>query len=138
MSTALLSDSTWLLDELTGQTPGAEHAIVASADGLVLAASTRLPSDRADQLAAVASGLIILNRGAARCFDAGAVAQTIIEMDRAYLLVMPIGDGSALALLASPDADLGLVGFEMARQVARFGRQLDPVVRQPEFHGAAG
>ena len=33
--------------------------------------SDRLPRDRADQLAAVASGLISLTQGAARCFDAG-------------------------------------------------------------------
>lgn len=131
-------DLTWLLDEFVTKTPGTAHAVVVSADGLVLASSTQLPIDRADQLAAVVSGLVSLTQGAARCFEAGAVKQTIVEMELGFLLVMSIGDGSALAVLASPEVDLGLLGFEMTRKIERFGRQLDPAVRQPEPHGATG
>ncbi len=47
------------------------HAIVVSADGLPLAYSDGFPKDRADQLAAVTSGLASLTQGAARVFDGG-------------------------------------------------------------------
>ncbi|MEO6086610.1 MAG: roadblock/LC7 domain-containing protein [Umezawaea sp.] len=136
--TAPRQGSEWLLDEFVTRTPGVAHAVVVSADGLVLAASARLPADRADQLAAVVSGLVSLTCGAARCFEAGEVTQTVVEMDRGCLLVMSISDGSDFAVLGSPDSDLGLLGFEMARQVERFGRQLDSALRQPEPRGATG
>ena len=93
------------------------------------AVSERLDRARADQLAAVASGLASLTQGAARCFDAGAVNQTIVEMEKGFLFVMSVSDGSCLAVLASPSCDIGLVGYEMALLVARTGDVLTPALR---------
>jgi hypothetical protein len=94
-----------------------------------------LPRDRADQLAAVASGLISLTQGAARCFDAGGVVQTVVEMDRGIVLLMSISDGSCLSVLASPSCDIGLIGYEMTLLVDR-GRSS---CSHPELpRGAAG
>ena len=56
----------WLVTNFAERVPGVAHAIVVSADGLLLTSSDRLPRDRADQLAAVSSGLISLTQGAAR------------------------------------------------------------------------
>lgn len=56
----------WLVNDFAERVTGVAHAVVVSADGLLLTASSRLPVDRADQLAAVASGLISLTSGAAR------------------------------------------------------------------------
>jgi predicted regulator of Ras-like GTPase activity (Roadblock/LC7/MglB family) len=109
--------------------PGVAHAVVVSADGLLLSASNRLPLDRADQLAAVASGLSSLTQGAARCFGGGAVNQTVVEMEKGFLFVMSVSDGSCLAVLASPSCDIGLVGYEMALLVARTGDVLTPALR---------
>jgi uncharacterized protein len=109
--------------------PGVAHAIVVSADGLLLAASHGLPRDRADQLAAVASGLSSLTLGAARVFEAGGVNQTVIEMEKGFLFVMVISDGSCLAVLAAKDCDVGLVGYEMALLVSRVGDVLTPALR---------
>jgi predicted regulator of Ras-like GTPase activity (Roadblock/LC7/MglB family) len=105
------------------------HAIVVSADGLPLAFSDGFPKDRADQLAAVTSGLTSLTQGAARVFEGGPVTQTIVEMRRGVLLVMAISDGSSLAVLASDDCDMGLVAYEMALLVERVGRALTPEPR---------
>jgi hypothetical protein len=82
-----------------------------------------------DQLAAVASGLSSLTQGASRCFSAGAVNQTVVEMEKGLLLVMQIGDGSALAVLAIFNSDIGLVGYEMALLVAQRGDILTPALR---------
>jgi uncharacterized protein len=116
----------WLVDNFVNRVPGVAHALVVSAEGMPLTASAYLPRDRADQLAAVASGLVSLARGASRCFDAGRVVQTVVELERGIMLVMSISDGSSLAVLATPTCDIGLVGYEMTLLVDRVGRQLTP------------
>lgn len=119
----------WLVSNFADRVPGVAHAVVVSADGLLLTASSRLPRDRADQLAAIASGVVSLTNGAARCFDAGGVVQTIIEMDHGIVALMSISDGSCLAVLAAPTCDIGLVGYEMTLLVDRVGQLLTPELR---------
>lgn len=119
----------WLVSNFVERVPGVAHAAVVSADGLLLTSSSGLPKDRADQLAAVSSGLISLTAGAARCFDAGGVVQTVVEMERGFLLLMSISDGSCLAILASPNCDIGLIGYEMTLLVDRAGQLLTPELR---------
>jgi uncharacterized protein len=119
----------WLVSNFARSVPGAAHAIVLSADGLLMAVSDRLDRARADQLAAVASGLASLTQGAARIFAGGTVTQTIVEMERGFLLVMSVSDGSCLAVLAAPKCDIGLIGYEMALLVARTGEVLTPELR---------
>ena len=117
--------------------PGVAHAVVVSADGLLLTGSARLPLDRADQLAAVASGLVSLTQGAARCFEAGAVNETVVEMELGIMVLMSISDGSCLAVLASPSCDIGLIGYEMTLLVDRVGQLLTPELRS-ELQGSFG
>jgi uncharacterized protein len=119
----------WLVNNFVRNVPGVAHAIVVSSDGLLMAVSDRLDRARADQLAAVASGLSSLTQGAARVFDAGSVNQTIVEMEKGFLFVMSVSDGSSLAVLAAPSCDIGLVGYEMALLVARTGDVLTPQLR---------
>ena len=114
-------DLGWLLANFADRVPGVAHAIAVSADGLLLAASRDLPRDRADQLAAIASGLVSLTQGAARCFEGGAVLQTVVEMDNGFLFLMSISDGSVLSVVAEATCDVGLVGYEMALLVERTG-----------------
>ena len=125
----------WLLDDLLGRLPGADRAIVLSADGLLIGRSSSLLRDDADHLSAVASGLQSLARGAGRHFDGGTVRQTIIEMDRAFLIVTAAGAGSCLAVLAEADADLGLLAYEMNMTVKRVGAYVSP---KPRTAGTAG
>jgi hypothetical protein len=124
-----LTDFGWLIDDFVDRVAGVAHAVVVSADGLVLCATEGLPRDRAEQLAAVSSGLVSLVAGAARVFDAGTVNQTVVEMERGYLFLMSISDGSCLAALAAPGCEIGLVGYAMARLVERVGSQLTPELR---------
>lgn len=127
----------WLVDDFVTRVPGVAHAVVVSADGLLITSSNHLPRDRADQLAAVASGLLSLTQGAARCFDAGQVVQTVVEMERGIVLLMSIGDGSCLSVLAAPNCDIGLVGYEMTLLVDRVGQQLNPHLRS-NLQGSMG
>ncbi len=119
----------WLVNDFAERVTGVAHAVVVSADGLLLTSSARLPVDRADQLAAVASGPISLAQGASRCFDAGGVKETVVEMDRGIMLLMAISDGSCLAILAAPTCDIGQVAYEMTLMVDRVGQLLTPELR---------
>lgn len=124
----------WLLTDFAERVPGVSNAAVVSSDGLPLAASEALPRDAADKIAAIASGLASLTNGAARAFRAGRVIQTIIEMERGFLFLIGVSDGSLIAALTSPSADLGLVGHELVLLVDRVGPALTPGLRV-EVHG---
>jgi uncharacterized protein len=127
--TSPVHDLNWLITNFAEQVPSVAHAIVVSADGLPLAFSDGFPPDRADQLAAVTSGLASLTQGASRVFEGGPVTQTVVEMRHGLLLVMAISDGSSLAALAASDCDMGLVAYEMAMLVERVGQALTPGTR---------
>ena len=124
-------DLDWVVSRFVDEVPGAAHAILVSADGLLMAASAGLPDDRAEQVAAVSSGLASLAVGAARLFDGGPVLQTVVEMQHGYLLLMSVGDGSHLAVLTEDSADIGQVGYEMALLVDRVGRMIQAQARVP-------
>jgi uncharacterized protein len=119
----------WLVDSFVRNTAGVAHAAVISTDGLLVAVSERLDRARADQLAAIASGVESLTQGAARLFQAGSVNQTVVEMEKGFLFVMSVRDGSCLAVLATPSCDVGLIGYEMAVMVAKVGEVLTPQLR---------
>jgi predicted regulator of Ras-like GTPase activity (Roadblock/LC7/MglB family) len=119
----------WLVTRFVDEVPDAAHAILLSADGLLMAASTSIPADRAEQVAAVSSGLASLAVGASRLFEGGAVLQTIVEMEHGYLMLMSVGDGSNLAVLTQEAADIGQVGYEMALLVDRVGRAVQARAR---------
>ncbi|MFE9653243.1 roadblock/LC7 domain-containing protein [Micromonospora sp. NPDC006431] len=118
------SDLAWLLDDLVGRVKQTQHAVVLSVDGLLMASSAGLSRDDAEQLAAIASGIQSLAKGAGRRFSGGPVRQTVIEMQSSFLFVTAAGHGACLAVLAAEDADVGLVAYEMAMIVQRAGKFL--------------
>lgn len=122
----------WLVSAFTQEVPGVNHAVLVSADGLLVAASDGLPRDRADQMSALTAGLTSLTIGAADLFTAGRVVQSVIEMEGGFLLLMSVGDGSHLAVLAAAGCDIGLVGYEMTLLVDRVGRMVDTPARTEE------
>src|ERR1700759_1336395 len=84
----------WLVSNFAREVRGVSHAILVSVDGLLIAGSERLPKERADQLAAVSSGLASLANGAAQLFEGGQVLQSVVEMQHGYLLLVRVGAGS--------------------------------------------
>jgi predicted regulator of Ras-like GTPase activity (Roadblock/LC7/MglB family) len=117
-------DLIWLLDDLVHRVAEAEHAVVLSADGLLMASSQGLDQDDAEHLSAVAAGIQSLAKGAGERFGGGDVRQTIIEMRSGFLLVTVAGHGACLTVLGSEDADVGLIAYEMAMLVHRVGEYL--------------
>lgn len=119
----------WLVSNFAESVPGVAHAVVISVDGLLLTASSGLPKEYAEKLAAIASGIVSLNLGAARCLEAETVVRTVVEMERGILLLMSIRDGSCLTVLAERDCDVQQVAYEMSVLVDQAGEILTPEVR---------
>ena len=120
---------TWLLDDLVERVPTAQQAVVLSADGLMMGASSGIGRDDAEHLSAMAAGFQSLAKGASRHFRAGPVRQTVVEMESAFLFVTAAGQGACLAVLAASEADLGLIAYEMAMLVKRVGQTLSSPTR---------
>ena len=109
----------WLLDDLVRRDGPVGKAVILSADGIALGASSTLEREDAEHLAALAAGFQSLARGTGRHFGGGSVRQTIIEMESGFLLVSAAGSGTCLAVIAAPGCDLGLVAYEMAVLISR-------------------
>ena len=122
-------DLDWMINNFIERVPDVAHAIVVSSDGIPVACSAGLPPDRADQLAAVTSGLASLTEGASRMFEGGVVTQTVVEMQLGVLIVMAVINGSVLAVLAGRNCDMGLVAYEMTLLTERAGKILTPPIR---------
>jgi len=109
-----------LLEELVAGTPGARHALLLSRDGLKLSLAAGLSIDRADQLAAIASGIQSLAHGASIEFGdgSGGVRQSMTEFHGGILFIVEAGEGAHLAVVGEEFADAGVIGRAMGELVA--------------------
>lgn len=119
----------WLVESFAHSVPGLSHAVVVSADGLLLTSSDGLDRERSEQLAAIAAGLAGMTMAAAQHLQGGEVRHLLVETEGGLLLGMKVSDGSSLAVLADRDADVGLLGYEMALLVTRMGDALTAQLR---------
>jgi uncharacterized protein len=134
LSYAYRRDLNWLVTNFTTRVPDVAHAVVVSADGVLLARSEEIPPAFAEQLALITCGLASLMQGAARIFEAGLPTRALVEMDGGLMLVKMISDGSSLALLAALECDTDQVSYEMTLLVEAVGEALTPAARaQPGY-----
>ncbi|NJQ08344.1 roadblock/LC7 domain-containing protein [Streptomyces lonarensis] len=126
----------WLLENLIERTPGARHALVLSRDGLKLCRTPELSEDQADQLAAISAGIQSLSHGASIEFGdgTGGVRQSMTEFYGGILFIVEAGSGAHLAVVATEDADPGMIGHNMNELV----EQLSEHLSAPPRHGAEG
>ncbi|HKS45667.1 MAG TPA: roadblock/LC7 domain-containing protein [Amycolatopsis sp.] len=130
---AMNHDLQWLLENLLTRTPQTRHALVLSRDGLKLCHTSSLTPDKADQLAAIASGIQSLSYGASMEFGdgTGGVRQSMTEFHGGLLFIVAAGEGAHLAVVADDDADVGLIGHTMNELVEQLGDYLTAAPRQP-------
>ena len=134
MSYSYRRDLNWLVTNFTTRVPDVAHAVVVSADGVLLARSEEIPSAFAEQLALITCGLASLMEGAARIFEAGPPTRALVEMDDGLMLIKVISDGSSLAALAALECDTDQVSYEMTLLVEAVGEALTPAARaQPGY-----
>ena len=120
----------WLLDELVTRVSDVTKAVILSRDGLGVGSSAGMTREDSEYLCAAAAAFQSLAKGTSQHFGGGAVRQTVIEMETAFLFVMAAGEGSCMAVLTAQGADVGLVAYEMTLLVARVGEHL-AVARRP-------
>ncbi|MEV3927215.1 roadblock/LC7 domain-containing protein [Actinomadura coerulea] len=138
---------TWLLQEFTSRVAGVTHAVLVSTDGLKMAVSG-LDTDAADRTAAWMSSLHSLARSASTLIEApdGGFRQLVIE-DASFLVFVMSADfaaatgpslqpgaesglvGCVLGVLADPDADVGMVGYEITLLVKSVSEHLTTATR---------
>ena len=119
----------WLLDDLLDRVSHAHHAIVLSADGLLMASSAQFGKADGEHLAAVAAGIQSLAKGAAERFDGGPIRQTIVEMQDGFLLVTAAGKGACLAALAGQEAEIGNIAYELNMMATKLHEHLTSPAR---------
>ncbi|MFC9266239.1 roadblock/LC7 domain-containing protein [Streptomyces zhihengii] len=129
-----------LLDALLRKVPGTVGALLASGDGLKLAVSEQLAD--ADTLAAATSGLYSLGRQ--QFVDQpGGIRQVVVEHDGGNLFVMSAGAeftnraavNTVLAVVATPEANPGQVGYEMETFIRGLDEHLVVAARPSSFSG---
>jgi predicted regulator of Ras-like GTPase activity (Roadblock/LC7/MglB family) len=118
-----------LLTGLVERVADASQAVVLSDDGLVLSKSTGFLRDDADRLAATASGLMSLSKGVSMDFRGGPVRQALVEMANSYLILTSAGPGALLVVLTGPNADVGVVAYQMNLLVKKIGEHLSAAPR---------
>jgi predicted regulator of Ras-like GTPase activity (Roadblock/LC7/MglB family) len=128
----------WLLDNLVSRVANVRQALLLSRDGLVVAKSENMSREEGDNLSALSAGVHSLARGVGQQVGNEEVRQTIIEMDSAFLFVMAAGQGTCLAVLASAEANLGVMAYEMAMLVRRMGVHLTAGPRPADHEPVVG
>lgn len=116
----------WLMNDFVKVTSGVTDAVAVSSDGLLMARSNTLDEAGAHQVAAIISGFVSLGHGATRCFNFEDLTQIIIAMKGGYLFVSAMGTAGCLGVVATPNCDIGNIGYQMALLVERAGKMLTP------------
>jgi predicted regulator of Ras-like GTPase activity (Roadblock/LC7/MglB family) len=133
------SDLAWLLSNLVERVPHTRSTVLLSSDGLMKAVHGLERAD-AEQMAAIASGLFSLSRGAGAKFGGSdTVRQVVVELDDTLLFISSAGYGSVLAVLADREADAGVLGYEMSQLIKSVRPFLaTPARTMPTHSGAHG
>ncbi|MEU6346889.1 roadblock/LC7 domain-containing protein [Streptomyces sp. NPDC046977] len=145
----------WLLNDFVRRVPGVQSAFLASSDGIELATSG-LSGQQPETAAAVVASLYSLARGAGRLTPRPStdvkVRQVVIELDSATLFLTVAGDGlpqgvsvqygadprkasSVLGVMAGPEANVGLIGHEMATMIRSVAEHLVTDTRRGSDQG---
>lgn len=110
------------LDELRESVPDVAGAIVASFDGLPVA--TAMGDVEPSRVAAMTATVRALAVRVVETMGAGTFEEVVIRSGSGLFVVYEAGDLAALAVVARPDANLGLVHLEARRTAATIAELL--------------
>ena len=120
-----------MIGEFAAQRTEVVAAVLGSGDGLLITRTEDMDRDHADELAAVACGLVsIVSGSTARMFGDDRVELAVARLTHRTLLVRPVVDGSVLAVVATTDAEVGTTGDAMTELTGRIGKLLTEEVRE--------
>jgi predicted regulator of Ras-like GTPase activity (Roadblock/LC7/MglB family) len=120
-----------MIGEFAAQRAEVVAAVLGSGDGLLITASEDVDRDHADELSAIACGLVsIVSGSTARIFGEDRVELAAARLSHRMLLVRPVADGSVLAVIATADANVERTGEAMAELTDRIDKVLTEDVRE--------
>ncbi|MCY3574817.1 MAG: roadblock/LC7 domain-containing protein [Chloroflexi bacterium] len=100
------------LNSLRASTPGLEAAAVTSVEGIIIAAS--LPDDLGGaRIDAMSAAMLALGERIAAELGRGELEQVFIKGRAGYALLQALDENCQLVVLASEDAQLGLLFLDM-------------------------
>lgn len=117
------------LEAIGTAVPDVEGALLASRDGLAIAAHLRGADP--SRVAAMAATVLALGTTVVDTCRIGPFEETVIQGDAGVFVVYDAGDLAVLAVLARRRANLGLVHLESRRAAAELARLLAAYVDQP-------
>lgn len=123
----------WMLDDALA-VPGARHAILLSADGMLRARSQGISRDEAERQAAALSGLQSISRSTAEFCgnDETPWQQTLVEFGGGFVFLIAAGTGAYLAVSTTDTVDVEVITFRMHKLVDRLGRELSAPPRESD------
>jgi predicted regulator of Ras-like GTPase activity (Roadblock/LC7/MglB family) len=113
-------DLSWVLNGVL-EVRGARHAILVSADGLLMQRSDHISRDEAEKNAAAMSSIQSLCRAVSGFVDGGGPGlwkQTLVEYDGGWIFLVAAGSGAYLAVSAALDVDMEAMSFRMQKTVS--------------------
>ncbi|MBF9066799.1 roadblock/LC7 domain-containing protein [Streptacidiphilus fuscans] len=117
----------WLLGDVLISTPGLRALALVSTDGLPLVAvDEHCP---VEELATFVAGINGLASGLTHLLQLGRLKRTVVTLDEGTIILMAVDRTACLAAYTSPDCDLSVVAFQMARLVDQAGHVLTAHVR---------
>lgn len=119
------------INAFAARVPEVTGAALASSDGLLVTASEGMDRDLADELAAVACGVVAIVSGSTqRMFGEDRVDLAVAQLTHRVLMVKPVvPDGSVLAVVAQAHVDIESVGRAVGSLAQRIGKLMTPDVR---------
>lgn len=103
-----------ILDDLRTSMSDIQACAVVSEDGLIIASSLPTNIEEA-RVAAMSATLLSMGGRTAKELNRGTLRQIFIKGDDGYAVISSAGMHAALLVLASDQAKLGLLFFELAR-----------------------
>lgn len=133
------NDLSWMLDRAL-EVPEARHALLVSADGLLMARSREVGQDEADTVAAAMSGMQSLSRTVSGFAGSREMQwrQTLVEFDGGWVFLISAGAGAYLAVSASVNVDMADITFRMQQLVSQLGKAMTSPPREDPAGGGNG
>ncbi len=119
------------INALVASVPEVSAVALGTPDGLLITASVGLERDHADELAAVACGLVSIVAGSTnRMWGEDQVELAVARLRQRVLMVKPVADGSILAVVSTSKVDEEAATAAVDALATQIGRQLTPKLRE--------
>ena len=112
-----------ILSQLNSTSADIQASAVISIDGLMMAALLPAGLDQ-DRMGAMSAALLSLGARVARELERGTLEQVLVKGDNGYVLMLQAGNDAVLTVLASTQAELGLIFLDAKRAAVAMAQAL--------------